>query len=108
MLVVLFRSKLVPSALTDGYPKMAEEMRELAKTMPGFIDVKGFTSPDGERMTVVWWEDEVTLRAWREAARHRVAQRIGREKWYEYYKIEVAEILRENAFTRKTTAASEV
>jgi heme-degrading monooxygenase HmoA len=104
MLVVLFRSKLMPNAATDGYPEMADEMKELAKTMPGFIDVKGFTGADGERLTVVWWEDEVTLRAWREAARHRVAQRLGREKWYEYYKIEVAEIQRDNAFTRKTPA----
>ena len=92
MLVVLFRSKLVDEPA--GYDAMAQEMNALARTMPGFIDVKAYKSDDGERLTVVWWENEETLAAWREQARHRVAQRLGRERWYEYYKIEVAEITR--------------
>lgn len=98
MLVVLFRSKLVPEP--DGYAEMAVEMLEAAKGMPGFVDVKAFTAADGERMTVVWWQDEDTMRAWRTHARHLVAQRTGRERWYEYYTLEVAEILRSKHFAR--------
>ena len=98
MMVVLFRSKLVDAA--DGYDAMAVEMENLARTMPGFVDVKAFKAEDGERLTVVWWENEETLKGWRENVRHRVAQRLGRERWYEYYKIEVAEIVRQNAFDR--------
>ena len=102
MIVVLFRSKLVPTASTDGYDEMAQEMDDLARTMPGFIDVKSFKAEDGERLTIVWWQDQETLRAWREQARHRVAQRTGRERWYEYYKLEVAEVIRANNFDRPT------
>lgn len=98
MLVVLFRSKLVDAP--DGYAEMAQEMLALAKTMPGFIDVKAFKADDGERLTLVWWEDEDTLRAWRTNARHLVAQKLGRERWYEYYKIEVAEVRRAREFTQ--------
>jgi heme-degrading monooxygenase HmoA len=105
MIVVLFRSKLVPTASTDGYDEMAQEMDDLARTMPGFIDVKSFKAEDGERLTVVWWQDEDTLRAWREQARHRVAQRTGRERWYEYYKLDVAEVIRTNNFDRKPDRA---
>jgi heme-degrading monooxygenase HmoA len=79
---------------------MAQEMLALAKTMPGFIDVKAFKADDGERLTLVWWEDEDTLRAWRTNARHLVAQKLGRERWYEYYKIEVAEVRRAREFTQ--------
>ena len=100
MIVVLFRSKLVPTASTDGYDEMAEEMDDLARTMPGFVDVKSFKAEDGERLTVVWWQDEETLRAWREQARHRVAQRTGRERWYEYYRLDGAEVIRTNNFDR--------
>jgi heme-degrading monooxygenase HmoA len=100
MIVVLFRSKLVPAASTDGYDEMAQEMDDLARTMPGFIDVKSFKAEDGERLTVVWWQDEETLGAWREQARHRVAQRTGRERWYEYYRMDVAEVIRVNNFDR--------
>jgi heme-degrading monooxygenase HmoA len=100
MLVVLFRSKLVDAP--DGYGEMAQEMLALAKTMPGFIDVKAFKADDGERLTLVWWQDEDTLSAWRTNARHLVAQKAGRERWYEYYKLEVAEVKRAKDFTRAT------
>jgi heme-degrading monooxygenase HmoA len=98
MLVVLFRSKLVDAP--DGYAEMAQEMLDLAKTMPGFIDVKAFKADDGERLTLVWWQNEETLRAWRLHARHLVAQQAGRERWYEYYNLEVAEVRRSKQFTR--------
>jgi len=105
MMVVLFRSKLVD--VPDGYAEMAQEMVSLAKTMPGFVDVKAYKADDGERLTVVWWEDEETLKGWREQARHRVAQRLGRERWYEYYKIEVAEVVRKNTFERREAVTAQ-
>lgn len=98
MLVVLFRSKLVPQP--DGYAEMAQEMLETARSMPGFVDVKAFKADDGERLTLVWWQDEETLRAWRTHARHLVAQQAGRERWYEYYDLEVAEVIRSRHFLR--------
>ena len=104
MLVVLFRSKLVPEP--EGYAEMAEEMEALARSMPGFVDVKSFKAEDGERLTVVWWEDEATLRAWRTHARHLVAQQTGRERWYEYYDMDVATIVRRKRFDREGTSDS--
>jgi heme-degrading monooxygenase HmoA len=98
MLVVLFRSKLVPQP--DGYAEMAQEMLETARSMPGFVDVKAFKADDGERLTLVWWQDEETLRAWRTHARHLVAQKAGRERWYEYYDLDVADVIRSKRFTR--------
>ena len=103
MIVVLFRSKLVDAP--GGYAEMAEEMESLAKTMPGFIDVKSYLADDGERLTVVRWKDEETMRQWREHARHRIAQKAGRERWYAYYKLEVAEVIRESEFERATGSA---
>jgi heme-degrading monooxygenase HmoA len=103
MLVVLFRSRLVPQP--DGYAEMAQEMLDTAKSMPGFIDVKAFKAEDGERLTLVWWEDAETLRAWRTHARHLVAQQAGRERWYEYYTLEVAEVIRSKRFKRAAAPA---
>ena len=99
MVVILFRSRLREDA-GPGYQDMAVEMLETARTMPGFIDYKRFTADDGERLTVVRWQDEETLRAWREHARHRVAQRMGREQWYAEYHIEVADIRRSRDWER--------
>jgi len=99
MMLISFRSKLTPQAGKD-YEDMAEEMEKLARSMPGFIEVKAFSAEDGERLTLVWWESAETLRQWSENVRHLQAKRMGRERWYEYYEIEVAEVVRQNRFQR--------
>jgi len=100
MLIILFRSKLTSQA-GDDYEAMNAEMESLVRQNPGFIDVKSYKAEDGERLTVVWWRDEESLREWRQQVRHRAAQKTGREKWYQYYKMEVASVTRESAFERQ-------
>lgn len=99
MLIILFRSRLTAAAGAD-YASMDAELEESARNKPGFIEVKGFTAADGERLTVVWWQDRETLRQWRQDLRHREAQKTGREKWYQYYKMDVAEVFRQSQFDR--------
>jgi heme-degrading monooxygenase HmoA len=99
MLVILFRSRLTEAAGTD-YTAMDQELEASARQAPGFVDLKSYSASDGERLTVVRWKDAETLRAWREYPRHREAQRVGRERWYQWYKIEVAELTREGSFAR--------
>jgi heme-degrading monooxygenase HmoA len=106
MVVVLFRSRLTEAA-GDDYADMAAEMVAAARTMPGFIDVKGFTAPDGERMTIVHWQDLETMKAWRDHARHREAKRLGRERWYANYTIEIAEVVQTREFRREDAPATE-
>ena len=105
MMVILFRSKLTEVA-GDDYAQMADEMEAHARTFPGFVDVKAFTAEDGERLTVVWWQDEATLRVWATDARHRVAQQTGRRLWYQYYRMDIAEIVRVKNFDRATATKS--
>jgi len=106
MVAILFRSKL--SDDTKGYEAMSEEMLRLAQTMPGFVEFKSFRAEDGERLSVAWWQDEETLRIWRENVRHKAAQREGRERWYEYYKIDVAHIVRSKHFQRREKPANQI
>ena len=93
----LFRSRLTAQA-GDDYTAMSAEMLERAKTYPGFVAMKSFKADDGERLTVVWWESDELQAAWRQDERHREAQRKGRERWYHYYHVEVATVLREHQF----------
>ena len=104
MVVILFRSKLTEAA-GDDYGNMAGQMDAHARTFPGFVDVKAFKAEDGERLTVVWWQDEATLRAWSNDVRHGEAKKSGRERWYDYYKIDVAEIIRSKTFDRSNKPA---
>lgn len=101
MLIIIFRSKLTAQAGED-YQAMNAEMESLVRQNPGFIDVKSYKSEDGERLTVVWWRDEESLREWRNLMRHREAQKTGRAKWYEYYEMEVASVVRTSSFARSS------
>ena len=104
MMVILFRSRLTAAA-GDDYSRMSDAMLAHAKSFPGFVDVKSFKAEDGERLTVVWWQDEQTLKAWATDAKHRVAQQLGRDRWYEYYKMDIAEIVRVSNFDRAATTS---
>jgi heme-degrading monooxygenase HmoA len=97
MVVVVFRSRLSAEAGED-YSAMAEEMLATAKLMPGFVEFKSFKAEDGERVSLVYWQDHETMAAWRAHPRHRVAQSSGRAKWYASYRIEVADVVRANTF----------
>lgn len=99
MVVILFRSRLTAEA-GDDYEQMAGEMLSTARDMPGFIEFKSFKAEDDERISIAWWQDHETLAAWRNHSRHRIAQQTGRAKWCEYYRIEVADVLREGRFHR--------
>jgi heme-degrading monooxygenase HmoA len=99
MIVILFRSRLTAAAGED-YAAMNARMEELGSAAPGFIDMKSYTAADGERLTIVRWKDHESLRLWREDPRHRAAQETGRRLWYEFYEMEVAEVVRESRFAR--------
>jgi heme-degrading monooxygenase HmoA len=102
MVVVVFRSRLSAEA-GDDYSEMAEEMLATAKEMPGFVEFKSFKADDGERVSLVYWQDHETMAAWRSHPRHRIAQGNGRAKWYAYFRLEVADIVRETKFERRST-----
>lgn len=99
MMLISFRSKLSDAAGED-YAAMNAAMQKHARAFPGFVDVKSFTAQDGERLTLVWWQDEETLDAWSNDVKHGAAKSQGRAKWYQYYKIDVAKIIRSSNFER--------
>jgi heme-degrading monooxygenase HmoA len=103
MIVILFRSRLTNQAGED-YSAMDARMLERAQAAPGFVDVKSYTAADGERLTIVRWRDRDSLRLWREDPAHRVAQQTGRRLWYEWYDMEVAEVIRGSRFDRTEIA----
>jgi heme-degrading monooxygenase HmoA len=97
MLVTVFRSRLRPG-LSDEYGAAVERMSALAETMPGYISHKTFLSPDGERCTIVEFEHEEGLRAWRTNREHIEAQRLARDKYYTEYHVQVCTLDRESKF----------
>lgn len=99
MVVVVFRSRLSadPEAQAE-YAQWAGRMSELARGMPGYLSHKGFTAPDGERVTIVEFESEEAMRAWSRHADHVAAKKLGRSRFYSEYRIQVCTVQRESVF----------
>jgi heme-degrading monooxygenase HmoA len=103
MIVTVFRSRLMPD-VGDDYVALADRMSELAVTMPGYLSSKDFVAEDGERVTVVEFESEEGMRAWRMHPEHIAAQRKARQIYYSEYSIQVCEVVREASFQREQAA----
>lgn len=77
----------------EGYAEMAEKMVDMATRQPGFLGVESARS--GLGITVSYWDSLEAIRAWKVVAEHRLAQQLGREKWYSAYKTRVCRVERD-------------
>ncbi len=81
----------------EGYAKMAQQMEALAKQQPGFL---GFESAREELgVTISYWESLEHIKAWKRHTNHLVAQRKGREEWYQWYRTRICKVEREYEFS---------
>jgi heme-degrading monooxygenase HmoA len=101
MVITIFRSRLRPEHHQE-YERWAARMENLASGMPGFISIKTYTAQDGERVSIVEFQSEETLDAWRDQPDHRQAQELGKKSFYSEYRIQVCQPVRDYRFPRKT------
>ena len=106
MIVTVFRSRLRPG-VREQYVALVEKIAAVARTMPGYISHKGFFAEDGERVTIVEFEHEKGMRAWRPNPDHIAAQKLGRTKYYTEYSIQICRLERESKFKAADTAAAQ-
>ncbi|MDR3481905.1 MAG: antibiotic biosynthesis monooxygenase [Burkholderiaceae bacterium] len=96
MYVVIFRAKV--RAFDAEYSTVAARMRELALTQFGCLDFQALTEGRDE-IALSYWPDEASIVAWKAHSEHVLAQQLGRERWYESYIVQVAQIGREYRVT---------
>lgn len=93
-------SSVRTSADGEGYAEMAQRMVALAQTMSGFLGIESVRDVDGSGITVSYWTDEEAIARWQQHAEHLVAQRLGRERWYEWFQLRVCRVERAHGFLR--------
>ena len=103
MIVTVFRSRLKPNDVQEYY-ETAKRMAEIAKSMPGYVSHKTFTAEDGERVNIVEFADEESQKRWATEVRHVEAKKRGRAAFYQEYKLQVCEVLREHVFKATSEA----
>ena len=88
---VIFTS--VRTDIDDGYDEMAARMVELAAQQPGFLGVESARNEVG--VTVSYWADLESIKAWKAHAEHQEAQKLGHRQWYQHFKTRIAKVERD-------------
>lgn len=92
-----------PPGEDDGYAGMADRMVELASGMPGFLGVESVrdgSAPGAPGITVSYWQSLEHIAAWRAHIEHQQARRLGRERWYDGFRLRVCKVERAFGFDR--------
>ena len=82
----------------DIYDMTADRMVLLAQRQPGFLGVESVRGDDGISITVSYWVDRAAIANWRQHVEHLAAQELGRQEFYDWYRIRVAEVVSERSF----------
>ncbi len=88
---VIFTS--VRTAGDNGYGEVADKMVTLAEQQPGFLGMESAREEVG--VTVSYWQDLDSIKQWKQNVEHLGAQKMGREQWYETFKVRIAKVERD-------------
>ncbi|HBG98957.1 MAG: antibiotic biosynthesis monooxygenase [Rhodobacteraceae bacterium] len=88
------------------YLDIAASLREELERADGFISVERFESltRPGKLLSLSFWRDEESVRAWRCHGKHRDAQRAGRDSVFSGYRLRVAGVMRDYGLSERAEA----
>lgn len=85
----------------EGYAQAAEAMAALAAAQPGYAGVDSVRDASGLGITVSYWADDASARAWRDNPEHARIRDLGRARWYDWYTLEVTRVERGYRWSRQ-------
>ena len=99
-IIVLFELKPTPEGRAR-YLELAAMLKPLLSGFEGFIRAERFESlaDHSKLLSMNVWTDEAAVSRWRNTLKHRLAQREGRDKLIESYRVTVCAELR--SYTEK-------
>jgi len=89
---VIFSSRR--TTVDEGYGAVADRMVELAARQSGFLGVESARGADGLGITVSYWATLEDIAAWKAQGEHRIAQSMGKQKWYSAFETRIARVER--------------
>lgn len=97
MYVVIFRARV--QEMDEDYAATAAALREMALRDFGCLEFHAVSTGDQE-IALSYWTDLAAITAWKAQAEHLAAQRLGRERWYSSYRVQIAWVERDYTFPK--------
>lgn len=96
MIAVIFEVQ-IKEGKQEEYLQIAATLREHLVNIDGFISIERFASlsEEGKLCSLSFWEDDASIRKWREFDMHRLAQEKGKAEVFADFRIRVAEVVRD-------------
>lgn len=91
---VIFTNLLSES--TKGYKETAQLMENLAKKQMGYLGHESAREKIG--ITVSYWRDLESIQSWKNQSQHLIAQKLGKETWYQSFKTRICLVERDYDF----------
>jgi len=83
-----------------GYREALRDMIEMARLQPGCLGMESVDGEDGEGVTLSYWTDEASIRAWRARDDRGVIREKDRRGWYAHYALQIARVERAYEWSR--------
>lgn len=94
---VIFTNQL--QAPDEAYTAMAAAMEALAKKQPGYLGFESARSDIG--ISISYWETLEDIARWKAHTQHKIAQEMGINDWYSWYRVRICLVEREYDFDRE-------
>lgn len=90
MYAVIFKATIAD--FDEQYFSTAERLKDLAIKKYGCQDFVSVTQGN-EEIAISYWQSMQQIREWKNDPEHRRAQKMGRDKWYKSFSVEICEIV---------------
>jgi len=90
---VIFTSQR--TAVDDGYSELNDELYAEALEFDGYIGAETLRNAEGFGVAVLYWRDGECIQKWARYAKHIRAKQMGKELWYDGYRVRIAVVERE-------------
>lgn len=106
--IVLFEVTIKDGKM-DDYLSKASELKKHLKSIKGFVRAERFSSlqNEGKLLSMTVWENEESIREWRNLEAHRLSQKAGRDTDFVDYKITVVTPLRTYTMNERKNAPTD-
>jgi heme-degrading monooxygenase HmoA len=94
MIITVFGDVRVRPGMEVREERLANHLAAIARAMPGFVSIKGYTGEDGEEIGIIRFTTREALDAWMNEGEHFAAQKMGADL-YDSFWVQSAETFRD-------------
>jgi len=83
-----------------NYLEVAKRMASLASEQKGFMGMENVQDEHGMGIMISYWDSLEAIKGWNNQSAHNVAQKKGRDSWYDQFTVRICKVERMYDFSK--------